>query len=147
MLPTQQTSTNVQQTIKWLEKYSSIYSFPLSNPEYFEYFSPQVKAPQSDNVNFGLRISDYLSKNRLNIGGIIAFAPDRHDSIITIAERFMIPVLYIYPDHIDSEAIPKLLLQYPIYPYSTPFVTFYFTDIVTALSDAIPNFLNKELND
>jgi hypothetical protein len=143
-LPTGSTDPAVSNSVVWLQRFIDKFSVPIEVFPHHRYLNVQSKAPQSDLVDLGMKVSDIIQKERLDVGGIIAFGPERYDAIFAVAERLLLPVIYIYPQELDPEGIQKEIVDLPIYPYFTPFTTVYFTDVLSALSDALPKLLEEE---
>tara|TARA_Y100001973_G_C5173072_1_gene320239 strand:- start:599 stop:1042 length:444 start_codon:yes stop_codon:yes gene_type:complete len=135
-----------KKSIKWLEKFAQDFGAPIKHFPFQSFLYCQQKKYTSNLTKNGYEISKWFLQNKYSAGAIILFGPERYDSLVATAAALMIPIIYIFPPLEKEEFIIKEIKNLPAYPYFTPFVNIYFTNIVNALSSALPTLCLKEKN-
>jgi hypothetical protein len=129
----------VKESVRWLEKFKDQYNCPIDVFPFQEYIYGLGKIPQFDLIDSGINVSTRLKESKLDVDLLIAFGPERYDSILSVAEQHLMSVVYIFPQPRTEAEIKQILCGLPIYPYYTPFTEIYFTDILTTLSNVLPS--------
>lgn len=127
----------------WFLKFADKYISSVEVMPHLRCFEKQTKPAQSDLLKFGLQVTDLMMTNQHEVDAIIAFGPERYDAVFTLAERFLIPVVYVNPREMTEKEIEIEITNLPIYPYFTPFITIYFTDVITAIEGMAKELLPR----
>lgn len=127
--------------IEWINKFVNVYD---ANIEQISYAKVRGKNKESDLLD----LIKMVKKIREEGSFVLFFEEDIHVEFLCLLESNLIDTICLYKEKTEDE-IDLLVKNLGVYPYSSPYILHYFTDIVDCMTDIYLrcNPLECEIND